>query len=140
MNTARTRRAQRTDVPHDDIEEAKIRRQKGEYATMPFRTHQRTAPELGYWERTGIRTWTLNGPIRVLLADDHTMFRQGLAGILASHGGLEVVAEVPNDAEALQAWPASSPPTWSSCRCRCPSRGPWRPWKRCAPSPTRPRS
>jgi DNA-binding NarL/FixJ family response regulator len=43
-----------------------------------------------------------NGPIRVLLADDHTMFRQGLAGILASYGGMEVVAEAPNDAEALK--------------------------------------
>jgi len=43
-----------------------------------------------------------NGPIRVLLADDHTMFRQGLARILASYGGMEVVAEVPNDAEALK--------------------------------------
>ena len=41
------------------------------------------------------------GPIRVLLADDHTMFREGLASILASYGGMEVVAEVPNDAEAL---------------------------------------
>ena len=43
-----------------------------------------------------------NGSIRVLLADDHTMFRQGLAGILAAYGGMEVVAEVPNDAEALR--------------------------------------
>ena len=42
-----------------------------------------------------------NGPIRVLLADDHTMFRQGLAGILAAYGGMEVVAEVPNDQDAL---------------------------------------
>ena len=41
-------------------------------------------------------------PIRVLLADDHTMFRQGLAGILASYGGMEVVSEVPNDEEALR--------------------------------------
>ena len=40
-------------------------------------------------------------PIRVLLADDHTMFRQGLAGILARYGGMEVLAEVPNDADAL---------------------------------------
>jgi DNA-binding NarL/FixJ family response regulator len=39
--------------------------------------------------------------ISVLLADDHTMFRQGLAGILASYGGVEVVGEVPNDSEAL---------------------------------------
>jgi DNA-binding NarL/FixJ family response regulator len=48
----------------------------------------------------GIRN--TNGTIRVLLADDHTMFRQGLAGILASYGGMEVVAEAPNDAEALK--------------------------------------
>jgi len=38
----------------------------------------------------------------VLLADDHTIFREGLAGILASYGGLEVIAEVPNDDEALR--------------------------------------
>jgi DNA-binding NarL/FixJ family response regulator len=43
-----------------------------------------------------------SGPIRVLLADDHTMFRQGLAGVLASYGAMEVIAEVPNDADALQ--------------------------------------
>jgi two-component system NarL family response regulator len=41
-------------------------------------------------------------PIRVLLADDHTMFREGLAGVLASHSGMEVVAEVPNDEGALR--------------------------------------
>src|SRR5215207_9406696 len=40
-------------------------------------------------------------PIRVLLADDHTLFRQGLAGLLGSYGGLEIVSEVPNDQEAL---------------------------------------
>ena len=33
-----------------------------------------------------------NVPIRVLLADDHTMFRERLAGVLASYGGMEVVA------------------------------------------------
>ena len=43
-----------------------------------------------------------DAPIRVLLADDHTMFRQGLAGLLASHGAMEVVAEVPNDEDALR--------------------------------------
>jgi DNA-binding NarL/FixJ family response regulator len=42
-----------------------------------------------------------NTPIRVLLADDHTMFREGLAGILASYAGMEVLAEVSNDGEAL---------------------------------------
>ena len=43
-----------------------------------------------------------SGPIRVLLADDHTMFRQGLASVLASYGGMEIIAEVPNDADALE--------------------------------------
>jgi DNA-binding NarL/FixJ family response regulator len=43
-----------------------------------------------------------DGPIRVLLADDHTMFRQGLAAVLATQGALEVVAEVPNDEDALR--------------------------------------
>jgi DNA-binding NarL/FixJ family response regulator len=43
-----------------------------------------------------------SGPIRVLLADDHTMFRQGLSAILASYGGMEVIGEVPNDADALE--------------------------------------
>ena len=43
-----------------------------------------------------------DAPIRVLLADDHTMFRQGLAGVLTSYGAMEVVAEVPNDAHALR--------------------------------------
>jgi DNA-binding NarL/FixJ family response regulator len=50
-----------------------------------------------------------SGPIRVLLADDHTMFRQGLAGILASYEGMEVVAEVPNDAQALEVARERSP-------------------------------
>ena len=40
-------------------------------------------------------------PIKVLLADDHTLFREGLAGLLAVYGGLEVLAEVPNDGAAL---------------------------------------
>jgi DNA-binding NarL/FixJ family response regulator len=43
-----------------------------------------------------------SGSIRVLLADDHTMFRQGLASVLASYACMEVVAEVPNDADALE--------------------------------------
>jgi DNA-binding NarL/FixJ family response regulator len=43
-----------------------------------------------------------NRAIRVLLVDDHTLFRQGLARLLASYGGLEIIAEVPNDQEALR--------------------------------------
>jgi DNA-binding NarL/FixJ family response regulator len=43
-----------------------------------------------------------NRVIKVLLADDHTLFRQGLAGLLTSYGGLEIIAQVPNDQEALR--------------------------------------
>src|ERR671920_1093278 len=43
-----------------------------------------------------------NRPVRVLLADDHTLFRQGLAGLLDAYGGLEIIAQVPNDQEALE--------------------------------------
>ncbi|HVF02934.1 MAG TPA: hypothetical protein VNA27_16540 [Rubrobacteraceae bacterium] len=32
-------------------------------------------------------------PTTVLLADDHTLFREGLAGLLTSYGGLEMVEE-----------------------------------------------
>jgi DNA-binding NarL/FixJ family response regulator len=42
-----------------------------------------------------------NDPIKVLLADDHTLFREGLAGLLTAHGGLEIMGEVPNDGAAL---------------------------------------
>ena len=41
-------------------------------------------------------------PITVLLVDGHAMFRRGLAGVLAGYGGMEVVAEVPNDADATR--------------------------------------
>jgi DNA-binding NarL/FixJ family response regulator len=40
-------------------------------------------------------------PIKVLLADDRTLLSQGLAGMLASHGGMEVVGQTDNDQEAI---------------------------------------
>ncbi len=40
-------------------------------------------------------------PIKVLLADDHTLFRDGLAGLLASYGGMEVVGSTSNGEEAV---------------------------------------
>jgi len=39
--------------------------------------------------------------IQVLLADDHSMFRQGLAKLLASYWGVEVVGETTNDEGAV---------------------------------------
>src|SRR5215218_2945124 len=77
--------------------------------------------------------------ISVLLADDHTMFRQGLAGILASYGGVEVVGEV-QTTQKPYAWLANLTLMWLSCRCRCPSRGPRSHWGACALCHTLPRS
>jgi DNA-binding NarL/FixJ family response regulator len=43
-----------------------------------------------------------NGPIRVLLADDHTMFRQGLKEMLQTDKRIEIVGEAENGEEALE--------------------------------------
>ncbi len=51
-------------------------------------------------------------PIRVLLADDHTMFREGLASVLTDYGCMEVVGQTDNDG-GPSSWPASSSPTSS---------------------------
>ena len=40
-------------------------------------------------------------PTTVLLADDHIMFREGMAGLLASYGALEVVGQTANDDGAV---------------------------------------
>jgi DNA-binding NarL/FixJ family response regulator len=92
----------RRDAARDTEEGAIIRgpKRRMRYNASPNSPTDRAgAGVLGENRNTNVDT---NGPIRVLLADDHTMFRQGLAAILASHGGLEVVAEVPNDAFALR--------------------------------------
>jgi DNA-binding NarL/FixJ family response regulator len=41
-------------------------------------------------------------PIKVLIADDHTLFRQGMAEILSSYGGLAVVGETDNDQSVIE--------------------------------------
>ena len=48
-----------------------------------------------------VRDHDAESPVRVLLADDHTMFREGLANVLTSYGGIEVVAETTNDEGAV---------------------------------------
>jgi len=40
--------------------------------------------------------------IRILLADDHTLFRQGMKTLLSAETDLEVVAEVANGGEAIE--------------------------------------
>ena len=40
-------------------------------------------------------------PIRVLIADDHPVVRQGLRGFLESYADIEVIAEAETGAEAV---------------------------------------
>jgi DNA-binding NarL/FixJ family response regulator len=47
--------------------------------------------------------------IKILLADDHTIVRQGLKLILAAHGDLEVVGEAANGREAVELAAALKP-------------------------------
>ena len=49
----------------------------------------------------GSETMTEGTRTRVLLADDHTLFREGMASLLASYGALEVVGETTNDEGAV---------------------------------------
>lgn len=44
----------------------------------------------------------IDGAIRVLLADDHTMFREGIAGVLEGYAGMKVVAQSSNDERAVE--------------------------------------
>jgi DNA-binding NarL/FixJ family response regulator len=48
-------------------------------------------------------------PIRVLIADDHAMVREGLSSLLRNSGGFDVVAEVCDGAEAVTACEDISP-------------------------------
>ncbi len=41
-------------------------------------------------------------PIRVLLADDHALFRAGLRALMQSFDGIEIVAEASNGREAIE--------------------------------------
>ncbi len=41
-------------------------------------------------------------PIKVLVVDDHTLFRRGIAAVLASEGSLEVVGEAADGLEAIE--------------------------------------
>ncbi len=42
-----------------------------------------------------------NGKVRILIADDHTIFREGLRKLLESEPGLEIAGEAANGAEAV---------------------------------------
>jgi DNA-binding NarL/FixJ family response regulator len=42
------------------------------------------------------------GPIRILAVDDHPIVRQGIAGLIAVHSDMSLVAEASNGREAIQ--------------------------------------
>ena len=43
-----------------------------------------------------------DGSIRILIADDHRLFRQGLVQICESKGGFSLIAEAENGQEAVE--------------------------------------
>ena len=58
--------------------------------------------------------------IRVLLVDDHALFREGVAEILASEDHIRVVGEAENGLEAVALAEGEEPRTWYSWTWRCP--------------------
>lgn len=48
-------------------------------------------------------------PIRILLADDHAVVREGIAAILSRQNDVQVVAEAGNGKEAVEAWERERP-------------------------------
>jgi DNA-binding NarL/FixJ family response regulator len=49
------------------------------------------------------------GPIRILVVDDHPVVRQGIAGLVAVHSDMSLVAEASNGREAIQQFRAHLP-------------------------------
>jgi DNA-binding NarL/FixJ family response regulator len=62
-------------------------------------------------------------PIRILLADDHVMVRQGLRALL-EQAGMLVVGEASDGQEALQAIASTACASWTSTRRRPSSATP----------------
>jgi CheY-like chemotaxis protein len=60
-------------------------------------------------------------PVRVLVADDHAMVRQGIVGILESSAGIEVVAEAGDGAEATRKALETRPDVGTPARRSFPS-------------------
>src|SRR5215218_7062105 len=51
----------------------------------------------------------MNGPIRIVVADDHPIVRAGIVGLLESEPGIEIVGEAADGAEAVAVAEAASP-------------------------------
>ena len=58
--------------------------------------------------------------LRVLLAEDHAIVREGLRALLDAQPDMEVVGEAADGREALDAAKALGP-TWWSWTSRCPA-------------------
>lgn len=58
-------------------------------------------------------------PVRVLLADDHRLMREGTAALLADDERIEVVGMAGDGAEALARSPSGAGPTWSCSTSTC---------------------
>lgn len=52
---------------------------------------------------------TTTPPIRLLIADDHAIVRQGLTSLLAQHAGIEIAGEAGNGHEAIELAAATMP-------------------------------
>lgn len=52
---------------------------------------------------------TVSLPIRVLIADDHALLREGIAGLLGASAGIEVVAQAADGREALDLYARHRP-------------------------------
>src|SRR5262249_11722069 len=52
---------------------------------------------------------TTTGPVRVVIADDHPMFRYGLKAALATAGELDIVGEAANGTELLAVVDSTTP-------------------------------
>src|SRR5215204_2973475 len=60
----------------------------------------------GKW---GMQVRSQVNPIKVLLADNHTMFREGIASVLADYGSIDVVGQTDNDEGAVELARLSKP-------------------------------
>jgi len=75
-------------------------RNEGERAGQP--THRRLQRTDGSDAKDGMTAQATHKPIRVFLADDHTLFRSGIRALLERMEGVEVVGEAADGRESLK--------------------------------------
>ena len=75
--------------------------QAGADASVPGALSHKTAHAATVREGLADEREPVDRPIRVLIADDHAMVRQGLCGLLAAYGNIQVVGEAADGEEAV---------------------------------------